>query len=637
MQHLLRTIKTIPWLVDSLALLGGITYLVQSWTYAHILTTMVDEGGYLYLGHLFAQGTYHPFQDYGPATFYAPLAYLIPGSIQDWFGPGLQTGRFLAIVLGVLMLIGIWATARRLGGRWWGVAVVWAVALNPMNIQVYSLAISQVLTACMLAWILYFVLGDQRSFWHIVIGSFLCGLMVMTRQNMLPAVPLIIGYIFWQHGRKAGLGSTIASILPIAVLLLVYWPGILDLWAIWLPGNLSFTGNPDPYQVGETASFLAPVIDFEARMMVLLEGLRFNYITLVGALGTFLLWPHPKKWKGWEHKRSAIFLAIFYFSLLLAHGWASLANDFAPYAFATYLSYFNFTALLLIVASFPAWEKSLSKFRSLSIVMFALLVSIGLSYYIFNNNAGLNYDLVGMARDSLFRILRLPVPWMRDGQFLPDPVPLGGLLANLFHLDLDYLLFDPQGQRVSFIAFNLFYTILVLGILYAGFRFLSRKRAGHFTYGYIVLIATVAIGYLLSPLLEGAFYERGYCRNSDLIQFYEAIGADLSRVIPAGSQVYWGVDSPTLLLYLPDVAVYPAQIYGGYSRRTGGNTDELLRRGFWNDEAASQWAAEADYIILDEISYAEWDFATDQYGLILELSTHPCQEGYSLYVLQRVR
>jgi hypothetical protein len=111
-------------LADGLALLGGIFYLYQSWNFAHQQSSFLDEGKYLIPGYFYATGRSWPFQDFGFWTNQMPLAYLIPGIIQVVFGPGLRTGRYFAVVLGLLMLLGMWITARRLGGRWWAAATV---------------------------------------------------------------------------------------------------------------------------------------------------------------------------------------------------------------------------------------------------------------------------------------------------------------------------------------------------------------------------------------------------------------------------------------------------------------------------------------------------------------------------------
>ena len=69
------------------------------------------------------------------------------------------------------MLVALSWTARRFGGNWGGALVVCAIALTPISIQIYSLAISQALAACLLAGSLFFILGEKRSLWQIALGS----------------------------------------------------------------------------------------------------------------------------------------------------------------------------------------------------------------------------------------------------------------------------------------------------------------------------------------------------------------------------------------------------------------------------------------------------------------------------------
>lgn len=88
-----------PWYANLLSLLGGLVYLIQSWMYAKMQTSLLDEGAYLYKGYLFAIGKYWPYQEYGPWTNHMPLSFLIPGYVQTVFGPGLRTGRYLAVFL----------------------------------------------------------------------------------------------------------------------------------------------------------------------------------------------------------------------------------------------------------------------------------------------------------------------------------------------------------------------------------------------------------------------------------------------------------------------------------------------------------------------------------------------------------
>ena len=51
----------------------------------------------------------------------------------------------------------------------------------------------------------------ERPLWQLIIGSGLSMLVVMTRQNMAVVPPLLIAYIFWQYGKRAGWWALITS------------------------------------------------------------------------------------------------------------------------------------------------------------------------------------------------------------------------------------------------------------------------------------------------------------------------------------------------------------------------------------------------------------------------------------------
>ena len=168
---------------------------------AHFRTSFLDEGMYLYKGLLFANGWYQPYQDYGLWTNHMPLAFLIPGYVQKWFGPGLATARYFMILLGILTVFGLWLVVRRWSGYWWAAIAVWAVALNPAEVKLYTLSISQGLIALMLVWVLVLTLGIKRPLWQIVLGAALAGVIMMTRLNMAFVLPILLLYILWQHQR----------------------------------------------------------------------------------------------------------------------------------------------------------------------------------------------------------------------------------------------------------------------------------------------------------------------------------------------------------------------------------------------------------------------------------------------------
>jgi len=109
------------------------------------------------------------------------------------------------------------------------------------------------------------------------------------------------------------------------------------------------------------------------------------------------------------------------------------------------------------------------------------------------------------------------------------------------------------------------------------------------------------LGSLIAPtraLGGGSF---AYDCDTISLDDYQRIGQRMAEIIPPGSKVYWdvGSSSTSLLLYLPFIQVFPQQINGIYSYQLGGNTQEILRRGQWNDTAATQWLHEADFVIIE--------------------------------------
>src|SRR3972149_6519634 len=125
--------------------------------------------------------------------------------------------------------------AGRLAGDWWAAAAVWAVALNVPLVKNYSVAFSQVLVAALVSWALAAALGRQLKGWQALAAGILAGLAVMTRENMAPFIVFLAVYIAWQHGWRLGGLTLLGSGLVLALVHALYWPGILQLWAYWVP------------------------------------------------------------------------------------------------------------------------------------------------------------------------------------------------------------------------------------------------------------------------------------------------------------------------------------------------------------------------------------------------------------------
>jgi hypothetical protein len=277
------------WIADLVALVGFLLFSVQVARFGITQRSVLDEGLYLYKGLIFASGKYFPFQDYGPWTNQMPFSYLIPGALQLIFGPGLRTGRVFAFIFAVIMLLGLWLTARRLGTRWLAACVVWIIAINPAMARYYSPAVSQGLVACLLMWTMYLVLGADRKLWQILLGAILASVTIMVRINMLPLLPLLIIYIWWQHGLKIGLWAAAVGLGSLVIFHALYWPGILRMWAYWLPRSLvPFLKH---WQLPEGArSVWDPQVTFDQQLESLFQMVRSHFAGFVGALAVWLLY-----------------------------------------------------------------------------------------------------------------------------------------------------------------------------------------------------------------------------------------------------------------------------------------------------------------------------------------------------------
>ncbi len=614
----LRVIFSNLPLAGLMAILGGGVYLVQSLLYAFTQFSEVDEGAYLYQGYLFAKGIYHPFQANGPWMYNAPLSYLIWGYLQAWFGPGLRSGRYIAVVLGLLMLVAVWIAARRLGGKWGGAIVVWAIALDPALIKLYSMAESQVLIACMLAWVLVLVLGEERPLWQIVTGSFLTGVMIMTRHNLVLVLPILLIYIFWQHGKKAGVWSLSAGLLTLVIGYAVYWPNILVIWAPWLPANwMPFLAAFRPPQEG---SVVLGNSDLKERILALTAGFRFQFAALMGSLAALILW--PRHWKNHTAYRSAVFLAVLFFALLALHAWGSIFNNFCIFCFTPYLAYFSFVALLLVVALLAEGEKQASLLRQVIAAVFVLLLFIDIGY----SSYGISGIWVMNLRIPRFKTLLLTGKLVRG-------IAIWDFLGTRFHLS------SVAARQVAPTVAGAVIALAVLLITYGIWRVTLRKAG--YAWMSFTLAVVLAAGTILSPAQVLAGAPRDYDCPVDNIRAYEQAGRYLAGLVRPGSKVYWdGGSAITPLLYVPGIEILPGQIYDFWSFSPEQDTARVLKFGMWNETSAEQWRNQADYILIAVSRYTvEWDQFFQSTQLFEEMGRSPapntCQPGSAIRVFKR--
>lgn len=629
-QNLFSRIRNYAPAACALALLAASVFMLQAWQYAHTLQSNLDEGAYLYKGYLFASGRYALYQPYGPWSNHMPLAFLIPGAVQVLFGPSLAVGRYFALLLAGLMLLGSWLLTRRLAGKWWAAAALWAFALNPALIKMYSTAVSQGLTACLFTWTLVLVTGEKRPLWQLALGSAFASLLMLTRINMLLVLPIVVLYILWQYGWKAGLVAALAGGGVLVVGHAAFWPGILQLWAR-LPSAITPFLDPWRLHGTYTQAGIAPTSRLSQVLSALLT-LRYHFTVVVGVLAAWLLWPGKEGWRSPAAFRTAVFLSTLFLTLLLLHAWATMFDDYCTYCLPGYLAFFGVSGLLLAVLAAPAWRTALPWWRQLVVVALILVASAGIGYGAFED---ISQGVLATA---------IPRALVDFPRLTPGLVSLSAVLANKFTLDEAALRrLDPTltglvgGLAVLLVA--------ALGSAKAPWlrrRLTSPRAASWPSFGYRAMALFLVVGALLSPSPYLGGGKSQYDCGGDVLQGYREVGEFLSATIPAGSQAYWqGGMSAAPLLHAPLIGIYPAQINDGFNYFLDGDPEPLLRVGLWNRALSQQWLAEADYILVEESQFKGKLKETLRAGGFKKLATSPakvaCQDDSEILIFVQAR
>jgi hypothetical protein len=404
----------------------------------------------------------------------------------------------------------------------------------------------------------------------------------------------------------------------------IYWPNILQLWAVWLPAGWTPFLNAYRFPAAQLVS--SNTLSFSASSLALLQGFRFHYFSLVGFFVCVFLWPRRGGWRNRTDQRAAYFLGALFLVLMLLHAWATVTTSdqaaTCTFCFTPYLSFFDLTALLLVVVTFPSWRRTLSKVVQGIIVFFIVFLSAGLGY------AG--FDRFGPW------VMGIQIPAITRGL---DPrrwtpfITLWDILSNKFHQD-----YWTSRVNVSIgVATILGILLVVLAAL--GYRMLAkRKRLVGYSFGSLLLLICLVLGVWLSPLMSGSYRQDGICL-ANIPGNYQKIGQELSDIIPAGNRVYWDVMTAVPLLSASGISIYPPQIYALYSFRVGGNSEQLAKYGLWNAELASRWMADAGVIVTE----SNWNqtyrpgggLGTTQFDVFQIAPTDPCDPTSSLLVYKR--
>lgn len=614
--RILASLSASPWFANGLAVFGALTYFFHSRYYAFTQLSVLDEGAYLLKGLYFVNGTYTPFQDYGPLTNHMPLSFLIHGVVQALFGPGVREARYFMLFVGLLMLAGIWLVAYRLRGPLVAALVVWVIAINPATARFYSLATSQGLIACMLAWVLVLSLefpGRKRSIAATTSGAALAALLALTRINLTPVLPLIILYIFWAHGRKAGWWSFAVGALTFLAGNLVFYPDILKIWGYWLPENLfPFL---DPWRQPRIGRYWDPSITLSNRFYSFLEGLRLHFAAFTGLLFVPFFWRGKRLREDRLELRNLVLIIVLVLGLTVEHLLASLALDYCVYCYSVYLAFFSPVGVLLLALLLRYIPGPTPRFRllvfALVIILFTTVLGAGAYIQIGETLARSDYppDLGWLSNDNVPRYpiwdilqVRYDIPFKVTRQVLPAVVGFGtGLL---------------------FVA---------VGLL-TGWRSRQQMQA--------IAVLFIVTGLFLTPSSVLGDGYRNFDCGQDTLSGYETLGRALNEQISTPQRVYWrGGQSVVPLLYVPGAQVYPPQINGHFALYDLDDPDRLMKFGLWSEALSDQWLLEADVVLVEGLEYfGELEASVVEAGLQLvdEIpAPFSCRPGKEILVFRK--
>lgn len=175
---------------------GLLALVVESVVFITFGTTVYDEGGYLYEGWLTVSQGHLPFRDFHAKL--PPLLYYLYGIGQHLFGPSVLVGRIESALFMFGGLALALKLARRMGGPWAGVLLVWLVAANPffLNHSLHAYAVAPTAFFVVLALAL---LSLPRFGVGALLGSGAAiGAMLLCRHDLLPLALVLWVFILWK-------------------------------------------------------------------------------------------------------------------------------------------------------------------------------------------------------------------------------------------------------------------------------------------------------------------------------------------------------------------------------------------------------------------------------------------------------
>ncbi len=599
-------------------------YVYLSFYYAHHLDITMDEGTYLLKGRLFLEGKYKPFEIDGLLTNKPPFSFWLVGLSQIIL-VGLRSGRYFSILLSSGIFIGLWLTSNKyLNIR---VALFNSILLtiNQAIIIYYSRAMTEVVTAFLIIWAIYFILGSGHGKFELCIGLILSSITALTRQNLLPFFIISIFYVLWENGIKK-------SALPILLCLLLfiginvfYWPSIyVYIWRPFIPQNIKMLID-NLYNIDFDSdmgiAFLNRQYGIIQELQVLFQTLRYYLIPIFTSVLLILLVDWKKLLGGKECKR-IIFLLANFLLLVIIHVIAPIVNNVYLYSMPAYPTFFLPMGYLIL----PLCYKYLrEKNNNLILIILIFLIIIVFSGY------GLS-----LYRTISEPLMKINFPRIKGLTFQGGNIELWKLLSNKFNLDyfqLEYIITAGGG-----FFFGVTFIIITLVV----WRLFLIKRV-HATNALFLQLILFYLIFSPTKYIAGNS-SINLCSNGDVIKNHEIVAKELQDVIPNDSLVYFETNESSIpLIYLTNIKFYPNLLNQKFYFRIGGDDDYLEKYGYWNENLAIKWISNADYIVLGEDEANYWEpkfneeFIVKFDKLFITDNLIPCRDRTYLHVYKVIK
>ena len=603
--------KNVFW--GFLAFAGWVLYVYYARAYFYSMPSMLDEGAYLYKGLMFAEGIYKPFQAYGPWTNKMPYLFYFYGILQKIFGPGLLTGRLAAFGMSSAIVMFLWLLIRRLSTAWQAMIGVWILALTPSVAMAYSYATSQVVVVFFLTLGLFFLLGEDRMDWQIVLGGIFLAISALMRIVMTPVLLFAGGYVYKEFGRKQFWLFMGAFGIVFFAGYMLYWPEILRLWQGWLPASIVQLLPGTKPNFGIVGKHWNPMTTPFQRWYSLSDSFYSQAALLWGLLAGFLF---LRKHLPARYTNIVRFWGLFYGVLWALLAWGALGHNYCVFCLQSYQQFITPVALLVASLFLPYFKELKSILAGVFSAFFAILLSAVIGF--------------GAFKRFGYAALNFPIPRIKNMRILPGWTSLWGILSGK-------TAWTYKEARVwAPVMLAVVFSICFVGLLFLLTRMkFSRGLGWASSILYAFGILFLAIGFDPYRGVNTCHFDINVPKQE------EKIGQRLNEVIPDESLVYWaGGSSISPLLYVDNIRTFPQQYNGGFGRKVGGDTDLLLKYGFYNGEADTRWLNTADYLIVNQKNFPRFaDVVSSSEFTEIPFSQEPlgCQSDTFLRIFKRVK